>query len=194
MIPPGVLPRRGSLIWALCLTLEEFVDVRCMALMALLFCFVSVVPLAAANAQAPAADTSLKMASDNPAGRWMTPSHDAVIQIAPCGAEMCGQIVGMVLGPNDPVPKNWAGVSQCRLTIIRTAPDVDGDGRVVWRGTIVNPRDGAAYHAQIMLGADHNLKLRGYVGLPIFGRTQSWTAYEGPNVPADCRLAQTASS
>jgi uncharacterized protein (DUF2147 family) len=168
--------------------------VRRMGLLALLFCFVSFAPLAQANAAPPAADTSWKMASENPTGRWLLPSHDAVIQIVPCGADLCGQIVGMVLQPTEPVPKDWAGASQCGLTIIRTAPAVDGNGRVVWRGTIVNPRDGSAYHAQITMGADHALKLRGYVGLPIFGRTQTWKSYHGPDASSDCRLNQISSS
>ena len=164
---------------------------RRMGWLALLFCFVSFVPLASANAAPPAADTSWKMSSETPTGRWMTPSHDAVIQIAPCGADVCGQIVGMVLAPTDPVPRDWAGASQCNLTIIRAAPQREYDGRVIWRGIIIDPRDGSAYHAQMIIGADHQLKLRGYVGLPIFGRTQSWVSYTGPEAAADCRLSQT---
>ena len=56
---------------------------------------------------------------------------------------------------------------------IRAAPQREYDGRVIWRGTIVDPRNGSAYHAQMIIGADHQLKLRGYVALPIFGLTQT---------------------
>jgi uncharacterized protein (DUF2147 family) len=143
-------------------------------------------PLAPAHAAPSAVDTN--WLTEIPTGRWMLPSHDAVIQIVPCGTALCGQIVGMVLAPTDPVPKDWTGVSQCDLTIIRVAPERGDDGQWVWQGTIVNPRDGSAYQVQLKIGMDRQLKLRGYVGLPIFGRTQSWTSYTGPDAAADCRL------
>jgi uncharacterized protein (DUF2147 family) len=158
---------------------------------ALLFGFVLFAPLAPAKAAPSAVNASAQMSDEIPTGRWMTPDHDAVIQIAPCGAELCGQIVGMVLQPTDPVPRDWAGASQCGLTIIHAAAERESDGRVVWRGTIVNPRNGAAYQARLSVGADHELHLRGYVALPIFGLTQRWMSYTGPDVPTDCRLGQT---
>jgi len=168
--------------------------VRRIGFVALLFGVVSLAPLAPANAAPPAVEASAQTAGQMPTGRWMTPDHDAVIQIVPCGAELCGQIVGMVLQPTDAVPRDWAGASQCDLTIIRAAAERESDGRLVWRGTIVNPRNGTAYHAQFRIGADHQLHLRGYVGLPIFGLTQRWTSYTGPAAPADCRLSQPSAS
>jgi uncharacterized protein (DUF2147 family) len=161
---------------------------------ALLFGVASLAPMAPANAAPSTVEASGQMADQMPTGRWMTPDHDAVIQIAPCGAELCGQIVGMVLQPSDPVPRDWAGASQCDLTILRAAAAREGDGSVVWRGIIVNPRNGAAYHAQFKIGADHQLHLRGYVGLPVFGLTQRWPSYTGPAAPADCRLSQAPAS
>ncbi len=97
----------------------------------------------------------------------------------------------MVLQPTDPVPPDWTGPSLCGLTIILAAAVREGDGRVVWRGTIINPHDGASYHARLTVGADHELHLRGYVALPVFGLTQRWTAYNGPDTPVDCRLSPT---
>jgi uncharacterized protein (DUF2147 family) len=164
--------------------------VRRLGWLGLFFGFISFAPLAPAKAAPPVTNASAQISGVAPTGRWMTPDHDAVIQIVPCGADLCGQIVGMVLQPTDPTPRDWLGTSQCGLTIIRAAAERDSDGSVVWRGTIVNPRNGAAYHAQLRVGADHQLHLRGYVALPIFGMTQRWDSYNGPDVPADCRLAQ----
>jgi uncharacterized protein (DUF2147 family) len=121
----------------------------------------------------------------NPTGLWVTASGNAVVQISACGQGLCGQIVGLVLGPNDPMPRDWAGNSQCGLTIFRTAPS--GNGTPTWTGTILDPRDGSQYDAQIKLDQPGQLQLRGYVGLPIFGRTQTWTPYSG-SIPANCRL------
>jgi len=50
----------------------------------------------------------------------------------------------------------------------QTEPNRWGDG---W---IYNPENGKRYHATMTL--DGNLlKLRGYVGIPLFGETQTWT-------------------
>lgn len=124
-----------------------------------------------------------------PTGLWVTASHDAVIQIASCGQDLCGQIVGMVLQPQDPTPRDWAGATQCRLTIIQAAPDTDDSGQPDWTGSVVNPRDGSTYHIILRVNAEHQLLLRGYVGLPIFGQTQTWTPYNG-TLAENCRLDQ----
>jgi uncharacterized protein (DUF2147 family) len=139
----------------------------------------------------PAITTSppASLSSATPDGLWMTANHDAIIQIAPCGSGLCGYIVGMFLGPQDPTPKDWAGTSQCRLNIIQAAPQTDSSGWPYWTGSIVNPRDGTAYHAIIRLNAQNQLLLRGYVVLPIFGETQTWTPYHG-TLAENCRLPQ----
>ncbi len=124
---------------------------------------------------------------NSPVGLWMTASRNAIVQIAPCGADICGRIVGTVLGPNDPTPTDWTGAPQCGLTIFRTTPRDDGNGNITWNGSILDPRDGGQYDARITLNPDGTLALRGYIGLPIFGRSQDWTPYEGP-LTQNCRL------
>lgn len=153
---------------------------------ALLLCWAFVMP---AQAGTPAGNISGQWMVHSPAptGRWITASHDAVIQIAPCGADICGWIAGIVLAPTDPIPKDWEGAPQCGLTIIRATPSVDGAGQTTYNGSIVDPRDGSAYHAQINLDASGDLHLRGYIGLPMFGRTQVWAPYTG-KMNANCRL------
>ncbi len=127
-------------------------------------------------------------ASTTPAGRWLTANHQAVIQIAPCGTDLCGQIVGIALAhPGDKMPSDWRGRPQCGLTIIQTAPVSDGNGGIVWQGFVLDPRDGTVYHAKLKLDANRQLLLHGYVGLPVFGQTQTWTPYSG-RTQANCRL------
>jgi len=94
----------------------------------------------------------------------------------------------MVLAPGAPEPKDWQGKSQCGLTIIQVAPQAGGDGSATWAGSITDPRDGSIYHALIRPDGDQNLLLRGYLGIPLFGQTQTWTKYAGGVAPTDCRL------
>lgn len=145
-------------------------------------------PAPQAHAQ-PAIPASNIASAAAPTGLWATQNHDAVIQIAPCGSNLCGQIVGMVLQPQEPTPKDWAGGTQCHLTIIQASPHTDDSGQVTWTGSIVNPRSGSSYSIILRQDASHNLLLRGYIGLPIFGETQTWSPYQG-NLADNCRLNQ----
>ncbi len=136
-----------------------------------------------------AAPSPAQIQAAAPNGLWATADHDGVIQIASCGQDLCGQIVGMVLSPRDPTPRDWAGATQCRLTILQAAPQVDDNGQVSWTGTIINPRNGSTYNIILRVNAAHQLLLRGYLGLPIFGETQTWSPYNG-TLAENCRLNQ----
>ena len=41
-------------------------------------------------------------------------------------------------------------------------------------GRILDPEDGNTYKCKIALNKDGTLKLRGYIGIPALGRTQTW--------------------
>jgi hypothetical protein len=48
-------------------------------------------------------------------------------------------------------------------------------GRFYDNGTILDPRDGSVYNSKMEVTEDgRKLKLRGYVGIPLFGQTQVW--------------------
>lgn len=58
------------------------------------------------------------------------------------------------------------------LTIIR---DMRFNGRRYVGGMILDPRNGKEYHATLtVIDQGQALKLRGYIGLPIFGETRVW--------------------
>ena len=44
-----------------------------------------------------------------------------------------------------------------------------------WSGEIYNPVEGDMYKAYAKFESPKKLKVRGYVGLPIFGRSMYWT-------------------
>jgi hypothetical protein len=49
-----------------------------------------------------------------------------------------------------------------------------GDPEVWTGGTIYDPLSGRTYAARLALDGDDRLEIRGYVGLPVLGRTTTW--------------------
>jgi uncharacterized protein (DUF2147 family) len=123
-----------------------------------------------------------------PIGRWLTANRQAVLQVTSCGANFCGRLVGIIVRhAGDPMPLDWRGRLQCGFVMLRTTRQIGTAVAARWAGTVQDPRDGAIYNAIIWVGPDGNLRLRGYVGLPLFGETQSWSPFSGRTF-ADCRL------
>lgn len=70
------------------------------------------------------------------------------------------------------------------LTIVK---GMKRDGNTYEGGTILDPRDGTVYHAQMELSDDgEQLFVRGYLGIPLLGETQTWTRLPDDAIaPAD---------
>lgn len=137
----------------------------------------AVLLLAAAPAAQAGADT---------AGNWYTENHDGVIHVGPCGGPAyCGTVVGVTEWRKDgSAPVDVNGRTQCQLVFIKNMVMGD-DGRR--HGTVTDPTDGKTYDAQLWVGEDGALRLRGYIGLPILGSTQRWEKFSGHLKP-DCHF------
>ena len=122
-------------------------------------------------------------------GLWLTQDHDGVIKVSTCDSGLCAEIVGMFLDhPTDPTPVDYRGVSQCHLKLI---PDAKRTGSSLWKGHILDPRNGRIFGVELHLDTHGNLALRGFLGIPLLGQTQTWTRFSG-EVPDDCRLLATS--
>ncbi len=108
-------------------------------------------------------------------GAWSAPGN-GVIEIASCGPSLCGRIVGVERKPGEPMPTDVHGVSQCGLMIIST-DRAAGDGS--WFGKVTDPRNGRIYRAKLWVDGSGDLRLRGYLGVPQFGRTLKWRRFTG---------------
>jgi uncharacterized protein (DUF2147 family) len=52
----------------------------------------------------------------------------------------------------------------------------DYSGNNTWEsGRVYDPESGSTYRGKMSLTATNRLELRGYVGIPLFGRTEVWT-------------------
>jgi uncharacterized protein (DUF2147 family) len=108
-----------------------------------------------------------------------------VIEIAPCGAALCGRIEGLGAPrqPDGTVPRDVKGVPKCGLTILH---DVVPSGDE-WSGIITNPDDGTDWHCTLSVDDQGRLHLRGYVLVPLFGQTQIWPRFLG-ELGTDCAI------
>jgi uncharacterized protein (DUF2147 family) len=121
-------------------------------------------------------------------GDWLTEDKRGIVHVGPCGAGYCGTVVGISdwLADGSPI-KDVHGVSECQMVIIRVAPPGD-DGRM--HGTVTDPEDGKVYDAEMWVAEDGDLRLRGYVGVPLFGSTQRWAPFHGTRKP-DCHFSRS---
>jgi uncharacterized protein (DUF2147 family) len=117
-----------------------------------------------------------------PIGVWQDASSRIWVEIAPCGAQLCGKIVWfkspnnaqgeplLDLKNTDPALRRRSLLGLTILTGLRRADEnrwVDGK--------IYNPQDGVNYEALITIQDNGDLRLRTYVLLPLFGKTRIWT-------------------
>lgn len=108
----------------------------------------------------------------SPVGYWFTDDLGGIVQVQPCGAAtLCGTIVGLREWPANGKRLDWRGGPQCHFPLLRNL-HLQDDGR--WHGTVTNPEDGRTYTAEVWVPDDGILRLRGYIGLPLFGSTKNW--------------------
>ncbi|MGH6989784.1 MAG: DUF2147 domain-containing protein [Stellaceae bacterium] len=116
-------------------------------------------------------------------GRWLTANHHAVVEIGHCGADICGRLDWLYRPIRHGAPardennpdQSRRGRPLCGLVMLYDfKPDPSNPRH--WRGGyIYDPETGDTYHAEMTLVDPAHLHLRGYVGIPLFGETQTWT-------------------
>lgn len=119
-------------------------------------------------------------------GTWWTQDKDGVVRITTCPGGLCGDVVGITSFRADgSPPMDLHGHSRCHLRIISDGR-VDGDG--VWNSHITNPDDDKTYTITLRPDDHGRLRMRGYIGLPIFGKTVFWTHFGG-HLTSDCHIS-----
>lgn len=125
-----------------------------------------------------------RAASVPPDGAWLTDQGGGVIRLGPCGDRLCGWVSGLSFHDDGTPPQMYSGGTQCGFNLIRGMTRTEPN---LWEGIIVNPEDGKQYRSRLWIGDGGELRLRGYIGLPILGRTTVWTRYAG-RTTADCHM------
>ena len=130
---------------------------------------------AAARADQPATAQSVT-------GWWIDQTGKAGILISPCGNELCGKIEWL-RQPLDSAGKPKADIHNpdaadrsrliCGLTMLGGFTEAQNGS---WKGGwIYDPDSGNTYKSKMHVGADGKLHIRGYIGIPLIGRTEVMT-------------------
>lgn len=155
---------------------------------------VAVSPSAAALALVTIGAFAPARSAATPVGLWHAEGGAARVAIEPCGDELCGRVVwlrspldedGCDLRDRqnpDPALRARPIVGLEVLHGLSRRPDGSWTG-----GRIYDPSSGKTYTCQVTLEGDDRLRLRGYLGIPLIGRTTTWTRVGSEN--RHCREA-----
>ena len=116
-----------------------------------------------------------------PIGLWYAEGGAAEVAVEPCGRELCGRVVclrspleddGCDLRDRrnpDPALRQRPVVGLQILRGLTARPDGTWTG-----GHIYDPSSGNTYTCHLALDGEDRLRLRGYLGIPLLGRTATW--------------------
>lgn len=142
----------------------------------------SLVPAATAATSA-VADASAQAPADAQVGqilgRWLTETRDGIIEISVAAdGTYQGRLIGgdapKRVDTNNPDPARRSELLLGQIILQRLS--YKGQGQ--WSGgSVYDPNTGRNYRCSVeMIDADH-LRLHGFIGISILGRSQLWTRY-----------------
>jgi uncharacterized protein (DUF2147 family) len=114
-------------------------------------------------------------------GRWLTQKGDGWIRIQIVGDSLEGSVAG---SPDpkqreerkfdDRNPDTNLRTRRLEGLTIMTGFEYEGDGR--WSGgTVYDPNSGKTYKCTVKQLDANTLKIRGFIGISLFGRSETWT-------------------
>ncbi len=129
--------------------------------------------------------TASSFAQMSPLGLWKTiDDKDGSVKSEIRIVETAGVVSGKIERVLDPKSKPEDKCDECKddrkgvllvgLELMRGLKKTDG--KELWEGgTIVEPATGTVYRVRLTpVDGGKKLEVRGYVGAPLFGRTQTW--------------------
>ena len=127
-------------------------------------------------------------AQSTPAGLWKTiddatKAEKSLVRITDAGGVYTGKIEKILTNKTD------AKCTLCTderkdqpvqgMTIVRNVKAAAGDDNLWDGGEILDPNDGKTYKVRMKLvDGGKKLDVRGYIGAPLLGRTQTWIRVE----------------
>ena len=134
--------------------------------------------------------SAIAHAQATPAGLWKTIDDEtkkekSLIRVTESGGVFTGKLEKLL----DPSAKADAVCDKCTddrkdkplvgMTLINGVKQRDGDKAMWDGGEILDPNNGKTYKVRLTPGdAGRTLAVRGYIGAPMLGRTQTWVRVE----------------
>ena len=134
--------------------------------------------------------SGLAAAQATPAGLWKTVDDNtkkekSLVRIVESGGVYTGKVEKIIDpdSPKDAVCKDCTDDRKDQpvvgMTIIRNMKPSAGDKNVFEGGDVLDPNNGKVYSAKLTLvDGGKKLDVRGYIGMPMLGRTQTWQRVE----------------
>ena len=135
-----------------------------------------------------AVSTSCGAGSPDVLGSWKTVGNSSKLEIFPCGDKLCGKVVWMknpnfVDAKDGPVGtpkfdlKNPDPALRSRPILgLQVIEGLTAAGDDTWdHGKCYDPESGNTYRCKMHMPSPDRLEMRGYVGIPLFGRTYALT-------------------
>ncbi len=122
--------------------------------------------------------------ADAVVGVWYTGAKQSKIEIFKCGNQYCGKIVWLGEPDTNGKPKTDKHNPDEKLRgrpivgmVLMKNFTYSGDN--VWEdGEIYNPKSGKTYSSKMTLIDKNTLDLRGFIGISLIGKTDTWTREE----------------
>ncbi len=129
----------------------------------------------------------------DPKGLWLTENKRSAIELYHCGEQLCGKIAWIIDGGMQFDEKNpdeaKRGTPMCGLTIVSGLTQGKQDPNGWHNGKIYKADDGDLYDARLMMKSDNELEVRGFMGVSLFGKSQTWTRVSAKDYPR-CKPAR----
>ncbi len=124
--------------------------------------------------------------ADDVVGTWLTENGKAHVKIENVRGYYFGRIIWLKeplnkdgqhkVDKNNP-DKNKQGAP---LVGIRLLDGFEYKGKNTWEdGTIYDPENGKTYSCKITLDNINSMRIRGYIGISLIGRTSAWSRFTG---------------
>jgi len=113
-------------------------------------------------------------------GQWETYDDEtkekkAVIEVYQTNNRYFAKIIKTFIGEKNAICETCKGTKKDKPIIgLVIIENIEKDGNEFNGGTILDPENGKTYKCSLTLIRANKLKVRGYIGFSLFGRTQYW--------------------
>jgi len=123
----------------------------------------------------------------DPTGLWLTENERSAIRISRCAQGLCGRVAWIVDGGMQYDRKNPDEAKRdrpmCGLKILWGVEQQADDPNAWEDGTVYKADEGETFGVDLTLKDKDTMTVRGYVGIALLGRSQTWTRVSPEQYP-----------